>query len=109
MHQEQCGDELWKYLEQITVRPNKAPAQTRNLARLVARPCDPGTPKLAECQHTGQGKLNDGQQYGRKECPQIGCHDGLDRDDVYDLYVRKEAFGTAKRRNVPNADIAYLK
>lgn len=65
MHQEQCGDELWKYLKQITVRPNKAPAYTGNLARFVTRPCDPSAPELTECQHTGQGKLNDGQQHGR--------------------------------------------
>src|SRR5947208_13990494 len=28
MHQAQCGGELWEYLEQIAVRPNKAHAQT---------------------------------------------------------------------------------
>jgi len=65
MHQEQCSQELWKYLKQITVRPNKASAYTCNLARLVTRPCDPTTSELTERQHTGQGKLNDGQQYGR--------------------------------------------
>ena len=44
MNQEQCGDELWKYLEQIAVRPNKASAYTGNLARFVTRPRDPSTP-----------------------------------------------------------------
>ena len=65
MQQEQCGDELWKYLKQITVRPNKAPAYTCNFARFVTSPCDPSTPELPKCQHTGYGKLNDGQQHGR--------------------------------------------
>ena len=53
MDQEQCGDELWKYLKQITVRPNKAPAYTCNFARFVTRPCDPSTPELTEGQHAG--------------------------------------------------------
>jgi len=44
MHQEQGGDELWKYLKQVTVRPNKAPAHTCNLARFVTGPCDPSAP-----------------------------------------------------------------
>ena len=65
MNQEQCGDELWEYLNQITVRPNKAPAYTFNLARVVPRSCDPTAAELTECQHAGQGKLNDGQQHGR--------------------------------------------
>ena len=53
MHQEQCGDELWKYLEQITVRPNKAPAYTCNFARFVTSPCNPSTSELTEGQHAG--------------------------------------------------------
>src|SRR3954468_22243536 len=35
MHQKKSGNELWKYLEQISVRTNKAPADTGNLTRFV--------------------------------------------------------------------------
>ena len=44
MHQEHGGDELWKNLKQVTVRPNKAPANPCNLARFVTRPCYPSAP-----------------------------------------------------------------
>jgi len=63
MHQKQRGEKLWKYLKQIAVRPNKAPANTANLARFVARPRNPRAPELPECQHTGQGELNNDQQH----------------------------------------------
>ena len=44
VHQEQCGNELWKYLKQVTVRTNEAPANTCNLAHFVTRPCNPRAP-----------------------------------------------------------------
>jgi hypothetical protein len=44
MHQEQCGNELWKYLKQVTVRTHKTPANACNLARFITRSCDPSAP-----------------------------------------------------------------
>jgi hypothetical protein len=41
MHQEQCRNEARKYLKQVTVGTNKAPANTCNLARFITRPRDP--------------------------------------------------------------------